>query len=235
MSAAPETTVAATGAPSAYVRRRATGTPKPLLIAGVRALGRGLARVVFRLEVTGLAHVPPSGAVLLAGNHSGLLDGPLVFFFSPRAPVLLAKAEIFVGPWARWFGWLGQVPVHRGRSDRAALQAGLAQLAAGGPLAVFPEGSRGTGRLDEVTDGLAFLALRSGAPVVPVAVTGTALALPKGSWWPKLRTPVRIAFGAPLALEVAGDRRARSTVRAAAEQLRLALVHHLRTVEAAAR
>ncbi len=209
-------------------RRRATGTVKPPVVVGVRIVGRALSRAVLRLRVEGLQHVPRTGPVLLAGNHSGILDGPLVFFLSPRPSRLLTKSEVFVGHWARACGWLGLIPVHRGQADRSALQAGLACLAGGGVLGVFPEGTRGTGTLEQVADGLAYLALRSGAPIVPVAVHGTAAALPRGRSVPRFRTPVRVVFGAPLQLDLVGDPRARSTVRSAAEQLRLGLVAHLR-------
>ena len=210
------------------VRRRATGTPKPTVVAGVRVVGKALSRAVLRLQVEGRQHVPAAGPVLVAGNHSGILDGPLVFFLSPRPATLLTKSEVFVGVWARACGWLGLIPVHRGAADRAALKAGLAHLEAGGALGVFPEGTRGSGTFDTVTDGLAYLALRSGAAVVPVAVHGTGRALPRGRLLPRWRAPVLVAFGPPVPLAVAGDLRARSTVRAAAEQLRAGLVDHLR-------
>jgi len=213
-------------------RRVATGSPKPWLIAGCRAFGAGLSRCVFRMQVQGLHHVPRAGPVLLAGNHTGLLDGPLVFLLAPRPAVFLAKAELFTGVLARALGWLGQVPVHRGQPDRAALKLGLAHLAAGGALGVFPEGSRGTGDLDQITHGLAYLALRSGAPVVPLAVLGTAAALPKGRRVPVWRAPVRVVFGAPVELSVTGDPRARRTVATAAEQLHVALLAHLRSARA---
>ena len=214
--------------PAATARRQATGTLKPPVRAGVRVVGTGLARAVLSLSVEGSHHVPADGPVLLAGNHSGILDGPLVFFVSPRPASLLTKSEVFVGPWARACGWLGLIPVHRGQADRAALQAGLAHLSAGGALGVFPEGTRGSGSFESITDGLAYLALRSGAPVVPIAVSGTGAALPKGKVVPRLRAPVRVVFGPPVAVEPTGDRRARRTVRDAAEQLRLVLVDHLR-------
>lgn len=197
------------------------------LVAGCRAVGRVVARLLFALEVAGEQHVPAIGPVLLAGNHSGFVDGPLVFLLAPRPASLLAKSEIFAGPGRLLFGWLGLVPVHRGRPDRRALQDGLRVLAQGRPLGVFPEGRRSAGLLEEVTDGLAYLALRSGAPVVPVAVSGTARAWPKGSPWPRPRTPVRVVFGAPVHVDVVGDPRARSTVRATSEQLRQALLRHL--------
>ncbi|MCW2678661.1 MAG: phospholipid/glycerol acyltransferase [Frankiales bacterium] len=209
------------------VRRRATGTLKPPVRTAVRGVGTALAHGVLSLTVTGRENVPSEGPVLLAGNHSGILDGPLVFFVSPRPTSLLTKSEVFVGPWARACGWLGLIPVHRGQPDRSALQSGLAHLAAGGALGVFPEGTRGSGGFDSTTDGLAYLALRSGAPVVPIAVTGTGAALPRGSTVPKLRAPVRIAFGQPVTVDPSGDPRARRTVRDAAEQLRLALLAHL--------
>ncbi|MCW2614971.1 MAG: phospholipid/glycerol acyltransferase [Frankiales bacterium] len=212
---------------AAPARRRATGTPKPAVITGVRLVGSGLARSVLRLRVEGAHHVPASGPVLLAGNHSGVLDGPLVFFLSPRRATLLTKSEVFVGVWARMCGWLALIPVHRGQPDRAALKAGLDVLQAGGVLGVFPEGTRGSGSFESVADGLAYLALRSGAVVVPIAVHGTAAALPRGRAVPRLRAPVRVVYGAPITLTPTGDPRARSTVRDAAEHLRLALVDHL--------
>ncbi len=218
---------AAAAAPSPVPRRRATGRTRPPVIRGVRLVGTGLARLLLTLRIEGAEHVPPTGAVLLAGNHSAILDGPLVFFVSPRPASLLTKSEVFVGLWARCCGWLGLIPVHRGSPDRAALKAGLAHLAAGGALGVFPEGTRGTGSFDQVADGLAYLALRSGAPVVPIAVHGTGAALPRGRRVPRLRAPVRVVFGPPVHLASTGDPRARSTVRAAAEQLRLALLDHL--------
>ena len=211
------------------MRRRAKGTRKPAVVKAVRVAGVVLAKALFRLRVKGIHHVPSSGPVLLAGNHSGILDGPLVFFLAPRPAVLLTKSEVFVGLWPRPMGWLGLVPVHRGVADRAALKAGLAELQAGGVVGVFPEGTRGTGALEQISDGLAYLALRSGAAVVPIAVHGTAAALPPGRTIPRLRTPVTVTFGAPVHLDVEGDPRARRTVHVAAEQLRIALVEHLRT------
>jgi 1-acyl-sn-glycerol-3-phosphate acyltransferase len=214
--------------PVSPVWRTATGTRKPWLVAVLRPFGQVLFRSAFRLTVDGAHHVPRDGAVLLAGNHTGFLDGPLVWAFSPRPATFLAKSELFVGPLARALGWLGQVPVHRGRPDRTALRTALAVLDSGQPMGVFPEGTRGAGTLEEVSDGLAWLALRSQVPVVPIAVLGTAEAMPKGGR-PRLRAPVRLVFGPPVTLTTTGDPRVRRTVRAAAEELRLALLAHLET------
>lgn len=218
-------------APPPGPRRRASGVHRPYVVAICRWLGSRVARVLFRLDVVGAERVPRRGAVLLAGNHTGFVDGPLVFLVSPRPTALLAKSEIFAGVGAVVFGWLGLVPVHRGRADRDALRAGLAVLGQGRALGVFPEGTRGTGALEQVSHGLAYLALRSGAPVVPIAVLGTADAWPRGPVVPRTRTRVRVVFGEPVTVDVAGDPRARRTVAAAAEQLRVALVAHLRAAE----
>jgi cytidylate kinase len=212
-------------------RRRATGRRRGWLIAASRPFGRALFRTLFRMTVTGTEHVPAHGAVLLAGNHTGFLDGPLVYAFAPRSASFLAKSELFVGPLARALGWLGQIPVHRGRPDRTALATGLAVLARDEAMGVFPEGTRGAGTLEEVSDGLAYLALRSGAPVVPLAVLGTAEAMPKGKKLPTFRAPVHLAFGPAFTVDVDGDPRARRTVRAAAEQLRLAMLEHMAAVD----
>ena len=170
---------------------------------------------------------------MLAGNHASFLDGPMVFLLAPRRAVFLVKSEMFVGPLARALGWLGQVPVHRGRADRAALQQALAALGSGRAVGVFPEGTRGAGTLDEVQHGVAYLALRAGCEVVPVACLGTSAALPKGRRFPVWRAPVTVVFGAPLQVSVSGDPRSRRAVAEAAEQIRLGLRAHL--AEAGAR
>lgn len=214
-------------------RVRVTGTAKPWLVAASRPVGVRLFRSIFTFKVQGSEHVPTSGPVLLAGNHTGFLDGPLVYVFCPRPATFLAKSELFVGPLARALGWLAQIPIHRGKPDRAALRAGLAVLREGGALGVFPEGTRGPGTLEAISDGLAYLAVHSGAPVVPIAVLGTAQAMPKGSRLPRWRAPVTIVFGPPYTLQIDGDPRARRTVRAAAEQLRLVMVAHLLAAQTA--
>ncbi|MBW3654311.1 MAG: PRC-barrel domain-containing protein, partial [Actinobacteria bacterium] len=109
--------------------------------------------------------------------------------------------------------------------------ATLDLVADGGALGVFPEGTRGSGGFDSITDGLAYLALRSGAPVVPIAVSGTGAALPKGKAVPRFRAPVRVVFGPPVTIEPTGDRRAR---RWAADRLDRA-DHERRAARAGAR
>lgn len=212
---------------------RSVGRPRPWLVRGCRAVGSRLAATVFRLSLDGRDLVP-DGPYLLAANHAGILDGPLTFLLAPRPTLFLVKSEMYEGIWARPLSWLNQVPVHRGRPDREALRRALGELAAGRPVGVFPEGTRGSGEFADIQHGLAYLAVRSGVPVVPVAVLGTAEALPRGRVLPRWRAPVRLVFGRPITPHLEGDPRARSTVAAAAEQLRAALVAHLEQARAIA-
>jgi 1-acyl-sn-glycerol-3-phosphate acyltransferase len=192
-----------------------------------------LVRLIFRVRVLGTEHVPRHGPVLVAGNHTGFLDGPIVFMFMPRPSSFLVKSELYAGPWAKVLAFAQQIPVRRGAPDRTALRRALDVLAAGGVLGVFPEGTRGEGRLESVQHGIGYLALRAGAPVVPVVCLGTAEALPKGKLLPRLRSPVDVIFGAAFEIEVSGDPRARSTIADAAEQVRRHLLAHLDAVSPA--
>ena len=206
---------------------QAAGQRKEWLIGLARPFGWILFHSAFTVRVVGKQHVPRTGPLLMAGNHTGFLDGPLAFALCPRPATFLAKSELFVGPISRALGWLGQIPVHRRRPDRAALRSALQVLRQGGAVGVFPEGTRGAGMLEEVSDGVAYLALRSGAPLVPIAVLGTSEAMPKGARLPRWRAPVTLVFGPPFTISVEGDPRSRRTVRAAAEQIRLALLAHV--------
>jgi 1-acyl-sn-glycerol-3-phosphate acyltransferase len=213
--------------------RRSDPTKEPVGLAVIRRLVAWLLRVLFRLRVLGLQHLPESGPVLLAGNHTGFLDGPIVFMMLPRPSAFLVKSELYSGPWAKVLAFARQIPVRRGYPDRRALHEALRILAGGGVLGVFPEGTRGEGRLESIQHGIGYLALQAGCPIVPVVCTGTAEALPKGKLLPRLRTPIDIVLGPAFHLEVTGDVRARRTVADAAEQIRAHLLAHLEAVSAA--
>ncbi|MFL6240448.1 MAG: lysophospholipid acyltransferase family protein [Actinomycetes bacterium] len=206
---------------------RSRGMPRQWLIWVARCLGRVLMPTYFRLQVLGRANVPRNGAVLLAGNHTSFLDGPLVFSVAPRTAQFYIKEEMYAGSVARALDWLGQIPINRGRPDRRALRRGLAALGAGEAVGMFPEGSRGAGDLGSVQHGIAFLALKAGCPVVPVACLGSAAALPPGKGRPRWRAPVAVVFGAPFRLAVSADPQTRRAVADAAEQIRVRLADHV--------
>jgi 1-acyl-sn-glycerol-3-phosphate acyltransferase len=165
--------------------------------------------------------------VLLAGNHSGFLDGPIVMIMLPRPSAFLVKSELYSGPLRHVLNFARQIPVHRGTPDRAALRSALDILAGGGVLGVFPEGTRGSGDLATIQHGIGYLALRGMCPVVPVICKGTAAALPRGKMLPRWRTPIEVVFGPAFTIDVTGDPRARTTIADAAEQVRTRLLDHL--------
>ena len=207
--------------------KRDDPTRETVPLAVIRRLVALLLRTVFRLRVLGLENLPSTGPVLLAGNHTGFLDGPIVFMMLPRPAMFLVKSELYSGPWAKVLSFARQIPIRRGAPDRTALTRALTVLDAGGVLGVFPEGTRGEGKLETIQHGIGYLGLRAGCPVVPVLCTGTAEALPKGRLLPRWRAPVDIVFGPAFQIEVEGNPRARSTVAAAAEQVREHLLAHL--------
>lgn len=210
--------------------RRDDPTRETIPLGIVRRSIGALVRMAFRVRVLGLEHLPASGPVLVAGNHTGLLDGPIVFTMLPRPSVFLVKSELYSGPWAKVFDFARQIPVRRGAPDRTALTRALGVLEAGGVLGVFPEGTRGEGKLETIQHGIGYLALRAGCPIVPVACLGTADALPRGRLLPRWRTPIDVAFGPAFVIDVEGNPRARSTVAAAAEQVREHLLAHLESL-----
>lgn len=199
----------------------------PGLLRFGQRTARVLLPVAFRLQVSGLDHVPATGPVILAGNHSGCLDGPLVVLVSRRPVQALVKGELYGGPLGRLLLAAGEIPVRRGRPDRVALHAGLEALRRGSALVVFPEGTRGDGSLRQVQHGVAWLALHAGAPVVPVACTGTAHALPRGRSVPRLRAPVRVGFGPAFNVHTTADPNVRSALATVAEQIRGRLLEHV--------
>lgn len=203
---------------------------RPTALPKAQAFGRGLTRVLLDVEVTGQEHVALDGPLIVAGNHSGFLDGPLVTVWAPRPVRTLTKVEIFSGLPGFVMSRIGQIPLDRDIPDRRALHAARAELARGGAVGVFPEGTRGDGELLEIKHGIGYLALRSGAPIVPVAVLGTQLAMPKGSKLPSRSHKVHVAFGRSFTPDLRGDPHSRRTSAAVAEEVRDQLRAHLEAV-----
>lgn len=165
----------------------------------------GLVQVVGGVRVEGDEHVPRDGPFIMASNHTSLADPPIlggsVGHRNGRIIHFMAKREIRDWP---IIGWLadksGVFFVRRGEGDRAAQRLALELLAEGRPIAVFPEGTRSRdGRLGSAKAGVAVLALRSGAPVLPVAIAGTHRIFPGRSRVPH-RSPITVRIGRPLTL-----------------------------------
>lgn len=139
-----------------------------------RAVLQPAFHVYFRLGRTGRHHIP-DGPVILAANHRSFLDPFIVATAVLRPVYFVAKKELFDKPWQGWLlNRLGAFPVKRGQSDEETLQTALALLDRGEAVVIFPEGTRHReGPVRTPRRGVGRLALESGAPVVPVAITGT--------------------------------------------------------------
>jgi 1-acyl-sn-glycerol-3-phosphate acyltransferase len=171
-----------------------------------------LARLLLRSTVEGRANVPRHGPVILAANHISFIDSVAIPLMAPRPVAFLAKAEYFQRPGLKgrltrtFLTGIDAIEVPRGghRAAQAALEVALDVLARGRAFGIHPEGSRSRdGRLYRGRTGVAWLALTSGAPVVPVAVLGTDRVQPVGARLPR---PGRITvrFGAPMHFPAAG-------------------------------
>ena len=217
--------------PSARVRPVLANPPRwhPRLNETLKKPARPLVNhVLLRVRVHGLDRVPVTDGLIIAGGHAGWLDGPLVVIESRRPVRCLTKSELYASPKvAKLLDFVGQIPLERGTPDRSALHTCLAELAAGGAVGVFPEGTRGTGALESVHDGIAYRAVHSGCPLVPVACIGTELAFPKHARWPRRSQPVDVVFGEPFRVPAPARPWSRRAVAEVGESIRRRLLEHL--------
>jgi 1-acyl-sn-glycerol-3-phosphate acyltransferase len=173
----------------------ARGTP--LFYGVVRLAFRGAAAIAFSLRVEGAERFPASGPAIVVAPHRSWLDPPCLGAASRRPVRFLIIDRVYDKPWARWFyRRMGSVPVRPG--GRAALRAALRLVESGELVGVFPEGRivRDEGPA-VLRPGAALLSVRTGAPVVPVAIAGTARAWPPGRRWPR-PAPVTVRVGEPI-------------------------------------
>lgn len=196
------------------VRREMTeGARIPEGIGRHQRLGKVVAgpaiRWLLRMQVTGAEHVPAAGPVILAANHRSFWDIPVHVLASPRPIVFMAKRELYKGPITEWL-WrsLGGFPVRRETADIRAIDTALALLERGEVVGVYPEGTRSrTGEMLPFLKGAAWLALRTGAPIVPCGLRGTERR-GRGER-ARLRRRVRVAFALPIPVEAEADIRVR--------------------------
>jgi len=195
-----------------------------VLYRTLKPIALALMRLLFRLEVHGREQVPAAGPLLLVSNHVSLLDPPIVGGAAPRDLHYLAKEELFGVPVLGWLiRRLNARPVKRDGADGRALKTGLRLLRDGRALLVFPEGTRGVeGRLGEGKPGAGMLAVMSGAPVVPVHVSGSGRALPAGRVVPR-PAKVRVRFGPPLHFKAAGAEERKERYREATREMMRAI------------
>jgi 1-acyl-sn-glycerol-3-phosphate acyltransferase len=187
-----------------------------------RKLLNGLLRLLYflllRLEVSGAENVPATGPLILMINHVDALDPFIVVGAFPRSVTPMSKIEVFdiplIGILARAYG---AFPIQRGQADKRALHQSFRVLQAGGVLLMAPEGTRSpTYSLQRGKEGMALIAARTGAPIIPVGITGTEDA---GHYWRRLRrVPIRIVIGQPFRLDPGDQQIRRPLLRAMTDE-----------------
>ncbi|MFF1452420.1 lysophospholipid acyltransferase family protein [Streptomyces sp. NPDC058274] len=193
-----------------------------------RRIGVGLMYGFWKPRVLGAWKVPATGPVIFAVNHSHNIDGPMVMGVAPRPTHFLIKKEAFIGPLDPFLLAIGQLKVDRDTTDRTAITRALGVLQNGGALGIFPEGTRGEGDFASLRAGLAYFAVRGGAPIVPVAVLGSSgksSRLIKGL--PPLRSRVDVVFGDPFEAGDGSGRRTRKALDEATVRIQKQLTAHL--------
>lgn len=168
-----------------------------LLYRSVRFLLRGFGLLWWRLSIEG-AEKLPSGPFVLSPVHRSNLDTPLMCVI-PRRLRFMGKDSLWKVTWGAWFlTALGGFPVSRGSADRDALHRAIAVVEQGEPVVLFPEGQRRTGpKLWPLFDGPAYVAGRTGVPIVPVGIGGSERSMPKGYKFVK-PTKIHVIVGDPL-------------------------------------
>jgi 1-acyl-sn-glycerol-3-phosphate acyltransferase len=141
----------------------------------LRPLVAGIPRWLWRVRVVGRDRLPRDGGFVLAPSHRSMMDIPFVALVTPRRIRFMGKKPLFAIPVVgTLFRWLGGFPVARDGTDRKAVRESVEMLRAGEVLCVYPEGTRQHGpKIQPLQPGAAYLALRSGVPIVPVGMAGT--------------------------------------------------------------
>jgi 1-acyl-sn-glycerol-3-phosphate acyltransferase len=192
----------------ARLPRIAAGRLSHWAFLGATWFTRAVLGTFARVEVEHHERVPDDGPLVLVANHVNQIDPPLVLAYAGRRAHPMAKRELFEMPLIGWYFWLyGAIPVRRYSADVGALRVARGYLRRDDAVLVFPEGTRSRdGRMRPALPGAAMVGLVSGAPVLPVAITGTRDLNPVRllTGWVRGRRPrLHIAFGEPFELHPA--------------------------------
>ncbi len=193
---------------------------RPAFYESLRRVVLVLRHFFFALDVRGLEHIPASGPVILASNHLSFWDIPSVALLPRRLLHFMAKSEYARNPQARWlFTKLEAFFVRRGEGDMEAIRNALAVLKAEQVLIIYPEGHRSeTHSLIAAHEGLALIAIKSGAPIIPVATWGSEN-VGKGGHFAFWRPTIHIRYGPPMRLTATGKRVSKEDLILATNQL----------------
>jgi len=186
----------------------------PVLWVLIRLVVKVILAILARVHLLGRENVPPEGAFIIASNHLSWIDVPLIPAYLSRPVTYMAKEEAFTGKLGWLVRFLGAFPVKRGEADRQALRAADEQLKEGNIIVIFPEGTRSkTHTMARGHAGLGMIALRSGVPVVPVAVWGSEKILKT------FRPLVTVHYGEPMILKPKNQKVTREDVDEVTEQV----------------
>jgi 1-acyl-sn-glycerol-3-phosphate acyltransferase len=207
--------------------------PRTRLLTRGRFVPAAVIRTWWNLEVHGAEHVPASGPVVMAANHVGWLDGPTLAICAPRPVHALTKQEMFEGPLGGFLRATGQIELDRLHVDLAAIRVAVKTLEEGHVVGVFPEGRRGPGDMASPRAGAAYLALVTGAPVVPVAFLGTRVPGGSDGSVPPRGTRIAMTFGEPVDLGTTPWPRTQQHLSDTAAVVTDAILKTIRTAEEA--
>lgn len=175
-----------------------------MLYWGVKAVLTPILRLGYRVRIEGRENIPQHGPVILAANHRSFMDSLFLPLVIRRRVTFVAKAEYFDSKKTAWFfRGVGQIPIRRegGSASERALASATDVLASGGVFGIYPEGTRTRdGYLHRGHTGVARLALRTGAPIVPVGMIGTDEIQATDAKLPRFFRRVTIRFGNPVPL-----------------------------------
>jgi len=194
-------------------------------LRGWRGVGRVAFGALWNIR-THLHHNLPDGPAIIAPNHTAAIDGPLIVLASPDT-FALAKSELFSSPVAPLLRVAGQIPLERTFPDVDGLRRAVHVLRSGRKLAIFPEGRRGSGDFTQFRGGVAWLALVTGVPVVPVAILGTKPSGTDLNAVPRLRATIDVVFGGARHYAEAAWPRTSDEVSRVRDELQTACVEHL--------
>lgn len=231
-TAATTTATAAATATTANLTTSAPGagnvsvSAEPLLrrvvFRTVRTLVVGLVRVYFRVRIEGIENVPKTGAFLVSPVHRSNVDSVVV-------PAITRRRMRFLGKETMWkyrqlaglFDILGGIKVVRGTTDRESMRLCLTALEQGEPVVVYPEGRRKEGPVvDDLFDGVAYMAVKAGVAIVPIGIGGSAKAMGLSHRFPRPK-PIHLVIGRPLSVPAGlSPASSRKAIRALTVELR---------------
>ena len=202
----------------------------PLKTSGLNLLRSVLGRYIRRrwdINERGEWHVPTDGPVIIASNHIGWLDGPLLIATTPRPAHALVKKESFAGKTGALLRFAGQIKVDRTGTDAGAVRLAVQALRAGQSVVLYPEGTRGDGEFTAIKGGIGYLALVTGAPIVPVAIFGTRTAGGASDARPQKGARIDVIYGPSIQFTNHSWPREKESVAEATAQIHEHLLAHL--------